>query len=101
MRQWGMPTRPYTDFNKALGRAIKTFRERRDLTQAQVAHVLQIDLEKYKKYENRSPLPHFYIPAICTLLNIKTDELFAAALRLASTKQASHPTKTKKTSLAS
>lgn len=58
------------DFNKRLGRRLKQAREDADLTQREMADALGIELDAYKKYENRSPVPAYFIPRICTELDI-------------------------------
>lgn len=96
-----MPTRPYSDFNLAVCKATKTLRERRNITQMDVANVLQIETEAYKKYENRSPLPHFYIPKLCLLYGISIDEFYSLASSINISKPAARLRRVRKTSLAS
>jgi transcriptional regulator with XRE-family HTH domain len=50
-------------FNAELAARVKALRAARDWTQAEMAAHLGVPLERYKKYETRSPLPHFLIEA--------------------------------------
>ena len=54
----------------------KTLRERRGLTQAQVAHALGIEIDRYKKYEQRSPMPHEFVTRFCIVVGAQLDELY-------------------------
>jgi len=53
---------------KALRKRTKELRIAQGFTQAQMAKFLGLDLEVYKKYENRSPLPHRFIHDFCVLV---------------------------------
>jgi transcriptional regulator with XRE-family HTH domain len=55
---------------------VKLARERRGLTQEEVANVLDIAQGLYKHYESRSPLPHHLIPKFCLLCAISIDWLY-------------------------
>ena len=48
-------------FNDAYIRRIKTLREALGWTQEEMATALGVPLERYKKYETRSPLPPYLI----------------------------------------
>jgi transcriptional regulator with XRE-family HTH domain len=56
-------SRPETDFNAVFRLRTKAARERADLTQAQVAAALGVDVDNYKKWENRetSAIPRDYM----------------------------------------
>ena len=55
------------EFNIAFVQRVKEAREAVSWTQAFMADSLGIPLERYKKYEQRSPLPHYLIPRFCQL----------------------------------
>lgn len=57
-----------TIYRKLLAQRTKALREARGLTQQEMADFLGIKWETYKKYENRSPIPHHLIPKFCTLV---------------------------------
>jgi DNA-binding XRE family transcriptional regulator len=48
-------------FNEAFCARVKRLRIERGWTQAQMASALDLPFERYKKYETRSPLPHYLI----------------------------------------
>jgi transcriptional regulator with XRE-family HTH domain len=47
------------EYNESLCKRLREARETRGLTQEQMADVLNIPKERYKKYEGRSPLPPY------------------------------------------
>lgn len=55
------------EFNRAFIRRVKELREGAGWTQAFMAELLGIPLERYKKYEQRSLLPHYLIDRFCKL----------------------------------
>ena len=55
------------EFNISFVRRVKEAREAVGWTQAFMADSLGIPLERYKKYEQRSPLPHYLIVRFCQL----------------------------------
>lgn len=50
------------EFNDRLCARVARLRDERGWTQAQMATALGVPFERYKKYETRSPLPHYLIP---------------------------------------
>lgn len=48
-------------FNAALRKRLRDLRERRGLTQSQMATALGIETDRYRKYETRSMIPAFYL----------------------------------------
>jgi DNA-binding XRE family transcriptional regulator len=65
-----MPTKLKNDelaFNAALFDRVKSIRESKDWTAEQMATALGIPAERYRKYENRTPIPHYLIPRIALL----------------------------------
>jgi transcriptional regulator with XRE-family HTH domain len=55
------------EFNRGFIRRVKESREAMGWTQAFMAESLGIQLERYKKYEQRSLLPHHLIAGFCEL----------------------------------
>jgi hypothetical protein len=55
------------DFNSRFVRRVKEAREAMGWTQAIMADSLAIPLERYKKYEHRSLLPHYLVAKFCEL----------------------------------
>lgn len=65
-----------TTFVENFRRRTKELRMNRGFTQKDVADFLGIDLEAYKKYENRSILPAFLMPRFCKLVGCELIDLF-------------------------
>lgn len=57
------------EFNEALCARIQRLRVERDWTQQQMATALGVPFERYKKYETRSPLPHYLMPRFAQLVD--------------------------------
>jgi ribosome-binding protein aMBF1 (putative translation factor) len=55
------------DFNSRFVQRVKEAREAMGWTQAVMADSLEIPLERYKKYEHRSLLPHHLVAKFCKL----------------------------------
>jgi DNA-binding XRE family transcriptional regulator len=64
-----------SEYRRNLLRRTKELRENSGYTQAEMADFLNIKVEAYKKYENRSLLPHRFIHKFCRLVKV-TEELF-------------------------
>jgi len=58
---------PELDFNSSFVRRVKEARETMGWTQAFMADSLGIPFERYKKYEQRSLLPHYLVAKFCEL----------------------------------
>ena len=58
---------PELDFNSSFIRRVKEARETMGWTQAFMADSLGIPFERYKKYEQRSLLPHYLVATFCEL----------------------------------
>jgi DNA-binding XRE family transcriptional regulator len=54
----------------------KALRERAGLLQREIADLLGVPLENWKKYERRSPLPHHLVSAFCDLCRVSADDFF-------------------------
>lgn len=50
------------EFNQKLCARVARLRSEREWTQEQMAAAIGVPFERYKKYETRSPLPHYLIP---------------------------------------
>ena len=50
------------EFNDRLCARIARLREERGWNQAQMAAAIGVPFERYKKYETRSPMPHYLLP---------------------------------------
>lgn len=72
------------DASKELDRAFvqrtKELREKRGYTQAQVALALGIELERYKKYEQRSPMPHAFVPRFLLCVGAGYEDIYGVAI---------------------
>ena len=59
---WRMTETPAVKaFNKAMLDRVKRLREERGWSAEKMATVLDIPAERYRKYESRSPMPHYLI----------------------------------------
>jgi transcriptional regulator with XRE-family HTH domain len=56
-------------FDDALCARVKRLREEKDWTAEQMAIALGIPPERYRKYENRSPIPHYLIPRFALVVD--------------------------------
>lgn len=75
--QWGMSAPTRSAFKAKFCRRVAELRDARGWTQQQMADALGIPLDAYKKYENRSPLPHYLVPRFCLLTDVDAELLFA------------------------
>lgn len=57
------------EFNEALISRVKRLREERGWTAEQMATALGIPAERYRKYEYRTPLPHYLIEPFALLVD--------------------------------
>jgi transcriptional regulator with XRE-family HTH domain len=57
-------------FNAEMCGRLKRLREAKAWSQEQMATALGVPLERYRKYENRSPLPHYLIPRVALICNV-------------------------------
>lgn len=58
------------DFNVALRERTRDLRKRSGLEPQQVADLIGVDIEAYKKYETRSPLPRYLIPRFARAVRV-------------------------------
>lgn len=65
------------EFNEGIRKRTKQAREARGYTQKQMAKLLDIDLGKYKNYENRaSPMPPFLLEKFLVACDITIEWLY-------------------------
>jgi transcriptional regulator with XRE-family HTH domain len=65
---WPMAQNEETTFVDALCRRVGELRRSRGWTQEQMALALGVPLDRYKKYEVRSPLPMYLIERFATIV---------------------------------
>lgn len=75
--QWGMKSPDELAYVRKFCARTKELRERAGLEKHEVAEVLGIIEDTYKKYEYRRPLPHRYISKFCVACRAEAGELFA------------------------
>lgn len=56
-----MPRRVEAEFNEALCARVRSLRNERGWTAEQMATALGIPPDRYRKYEYRTPLPHYLV----------------------------------------
>lgn len=61
---------------------VKAIREEMGWSQKQMSLALGLELETYKKYEQRSPLPHRFIERFCLISGVASPDLFNVELPL-------------------
>lgn len=62
-------------FNQGLCERTQRFRKERNWTQQQMATALGVPVDRYRKYETRSPLPHYLVERFCLIVDCTVDEL--------------------------
>lgn len=63
------------DFNESLCARVKSLRKDRGWTSEQMALALGIPAERYRKYESRTPLPHYLIERFALIVGRDIDYL--------------------------
>jgi transcriptional regulator with XRE-family HTH domain len=61
------PTNDELLFNEALCARTRALRDEKGWTAVQMAIALGVPAERYRKYEMRSPLPHYLIPRLAAI----------------------------------
>jgi len=56
-------------YGRNLGRRLQVAREAHGATREQLAKMLSIEIERYKKWETRGPVPTRFIAPICDILD--------------------------------
>lgn len=62
-------------FNNAYCERVKRFREETGMTAAQMADLLGVPAERYRKYETRSPLPPYLVERFCRIVGWDVEHL--------------------------
>lgn len=62
-------------FNAALCARVRQVREERAWTQEKMADLLNIPVERYRKYEKRSPIPMYLVPRLSALTDTEVEWL--------------------------
>ncbi|WP_180901223.1 helix-turn-helix domain-containing protein [Martelella soudanensis] len=62
-------------FNNDYCGRVKRFRQETNMSAAQMATLLSIPPERYRKYENRSPLPPYLIGKFCQIVGCDLEHL--------------------------
>lgn len=75
--QWGMTASSLTEWNLKFCRRIAELRDARGWTQQQMADALGINLERYKKYETRTPMPHGFVSRFALIVGREIEDLYA------------------------
>lgn len=71
-----MSKQPTDPFDIRFAQRVKAIREAVGWKQKDMSEVLGIPLERYKKYETRSPLPHRLIAVFCKVTGVPEAQLF-------------------------
>ncbi len=58
-------------YNKALAGKVKSARTLSPYGAKEIADMLDISLDQYYRYESRTPIPPYLIPAFCKITDIK------------------------------
>jgi transcriptional regulator with XRE-family HTH domain len=62
-----------SEFNDALFARVRSLRKQRDWTAEQMATALGIPADRYRKYESRTPLPHYLIERFALIVGKDID----------------------------
>ncbi|MGV2110125.1 hypothetical protein ACQZ46_02480 [Agrobacterium salinitolerans] len=62
-------------FNNDYCGRVKLFRAETNMTAEQMANLLDIPPDRYRKYENRSPMPVYLIPKFCQIVGCDLEHL--------------------------
>jgi transcriptional regulator with XRE-family HTH domain len=65
---FGMKAVSDKNYGRTLGRRLQDCREQNGLSREQLARLLAVETERYKKWELRGPVPTRFIAPICDLL---------------------------------
>lgn len=76
---YGISMRDQTDpegaYNRGFTERTAALRRLQGFTQADMARLLGIPLDRYKKYERRSPLPHYLLERFAVLTKVSLEAL--------------------------
>ncbi len=73
---WPMTARTRTQFNQAFAERTRQARAFTTLTQGEMATALGIELDAYKKYEQRSPMQQYLVQRFCLICGISVETFF-------------------------
>ena len=62
-------------FNNEYCGRVKRFREETNMTAAEMAELLDVPPDRYRKYETRSPLPVYLVPKFCRIIGCDLEHL--------------------------
>lgn len=62
-------------FNNSYCDRVKIFREETNMTAADMADLLGVPAERYRKYESRSPLPVYLVATFCKIVGCDLEHL--------------------------
>jgi transcriptional regulator with XRE-family HTH domain len=68
-------------FNNAYCERVKRFRTETGMTAAEMADLLGVPADRYRKYESRSPLPHYLIGKFCRVVGCDLEHLILGKAR--------------------
>lgn len=71
----GMPGAGETAFNEALCARVRALRMARGWTADQMATALGIPAERYRKYEYRTPLPHYLVERFALIVGRDVEQV--------------------------
>jgi transcriptional regulator with XRE-family HTH domain len=70
-----------SEFNAALCERVKRWRDETGMTAADMAALLHIPADRYRKYETRSPLPAYLMPPFCQIIGVDLEHLLIGKAR--------------------
>lgn len=65
-----------TEFRKAFVGRVRQIRESLGWSPTHMAEMMNVEIESWRKYEKRTPLPHHLIPKFCLLTGVDVWYLF-------------------------
>jgi len=65
----------HSDYIEGVFKRTRELRKARFLSRAQMAQLLGVTAAAYQKYEDRSPLPHFFIEKFCLITGCSIEYL--------------------------
>ena len=74
-----MPKTAPKQFNEAFCTRTRELREATGMSQIEMAGALGVSAEAYRKYEKRSPLPHYLVIRFCAITKEPLADLFKYA----------------------
>lgn len=84
-------TRTKSDYISKLCARVRELRLKKDWTQAEMAKTLGVSEEQYRKYETRTPLPHFYVETFARVTDTTIEYVLTGEDRRAAKPRVRHP----------